>query len=282
MSEKQVSAVIRIEGGVADDGKIDLHDAAGFISGLARATNITAHAFANDGKIRRQAQNAHGARAYLNSSRKGCFEEQIDIIFEDKIVAEIGHTVLASVYWDFLTWTWSAAIGIEYEPQTPRVRRFADANDVFIDEIADMLEAPMKSFHKALEADRSMTMVLSRPRGSDVLMFNHHSLDYVTTREEKAESEYIKGNVTRFNVLSNHGRMYSDVEKRVISFVIPFDDSRLESLALDSMQSKVKGEDAKLYFKVVKIVSAHGVTKRYQVHDILNSADVNELRASDN
>ena len=281
MADKQVSALIRIEGGIADEGKIDLHDAAGFISGLARATNITAHAFANDGDIRKKAQNAHGVQAYLHSSRKGCFEEQVDIVFDDKTVADVGHTVLHNVFWDFLTWTWSAAIGIEYEPQTPRVRRFAVNNDVFIDEIADMLEVPMKHLHKALEADRKMTMVLSRPRGADILLFTHDSLDYVTTREEKTESEYIRGNVTRFNVLSNHGRMYSDPEQRVVSFFIVQEDARLKSLAIASMKSKVDGDDGKLYFKVTKIVSAHGVVKRYHVQDILRAGDMDLLRSSD-
>ena len=139
----------------------------------------------------------------------------------------------------------------------------------------------MKSLHKALEADRDMVMFLSRPRGDDVIKFTHESLDYVTTREEKTETEYIKGNVTRFNVLSNHGRMYSDIEKRVISFFIPHDDARLKSLALASMKSKVDGDDGKLYFKVTKIMSAHSVVKRYQVYDILRASDMNMLRASD-
>ncbi|MFJ1471057.1 DUF7946 domain-containing protein [Massilia orientalis] len=273
MSEKQVSLLVRIEGGVADEGRIDLHDAAGFVNGLARATNIVAHAFANDGDIRRKAQGAHGAKAYLHSSRKGCFEEQVDIVFEDKVVADVGHSVLTNVFWDFLTWTWSAAIGAEYEPQTPRVRRISEANDVFIDEIADMLEAPMKSLHKSLEADRSMTMYLSRPRGDDIIKFTHDSLDYVTTREELTETKYITGNVTRFNVLSNHGRIYSDVEKRVLSFVLAESDTRLSGLAITSMQAKNDGDDGKMHFKVGKIISAQGVTKRYKVYDILPMDD---------
>jgi hypothetical protein len=46
VAEKDISALIRIEGGIADDGKIDIYDAAGFINGLARSINIVAHAFA--------------------------------------------------------------------------------------------------------------------------------------------------------------------------------------------------------------------------------------------
>lgn len=274
MSEKQVSALVRIEGGVADEGVLDIHDAAGFITGLARATNIVAHAFANDGAIRRKAQGAHGVRAYLHSSRKGCFEEQVDIVFEATIVADVGHSVITNVFWDFLTWTWSAAIGVDHNPQTSRVRRIAEANDVFIDEISDMLESPMKSLHKALEANRTMTMFLSRPRGEDVIKFTHESLDYVTTREEQTESEYIRGNVTRFSIISDHGRMYSDIERRIISFVLAYEDSRLSSLALASMKDKVDGDEGKMFFKVTKVVSAQGIVKRYLVHDILRADEV--------
>ena len=81
-STKDLTMLFRVEGGTADEGRLDLHDASMTLLGLARAVNITTHAFANENDLRTRANAAKGAQAFVHSSRKGCFEEQIDIVFE--------------------------------------------------------------------------------------------------------------------------------------------------------------------------------------------------------
>ena len=99
---KDLSMLFRVEGGSADDGRLDLHDASAMLLGLARAVNITAHAFANDNDLRTRANTAKGAQAFVHSSRKGCFEEQIDIVFDKRVVQANGHSVLARNFWDYM------------------------------------------------------------------------------------------------------------------------------------------------------------------------------------
>lgn len=270
MGEKEVSALIRIEGGIADDGKIDIYDAAGFINGLARSINIVAHAFANDEEIRKKAQAAHGSHAFLHSSEKGCFEERVDVVFEPKIVLNVGHSVIANNFWDYLTWCWTVAGGQTYVPETPFVKKVMQRDSEFVYEMADALETAMQSLHKPIARDRRMVMYLNRPRVGDVLMLDENSLDYVTTREEQVETDYIIGNVTRYSIVSDLGRLFSDRDERIISFKFAdAEESRLKGLAIDSMRSRVDGEAGKMHFKVSKVVSAQGIVKRYIVHDIL-------------
>lgn len=272
VAERDVSALIRIEGGIADDGKIDIYDAASFINGLARSINIVAHAFANDGEIRKKAQAAHGSHSFLHSSQKGCFEERVDVVFDAKTVVKIGHSVIANNFWDYLTWCWATAAGKNYEPTTSFVQKVMQRDEDFIFEMADALETAMQSLHKSLARDRTMKMYLNRPRVGDMLMLDDKSLDYVTTREEQIDTDYILGNVTRYNVLSDLGRLYSDNDGKVISFrFADSEEARLKGLALDSMRSKVDGEAGKMHFKVSKVVSAHGVVKRYIIHDVLKA-----------
>ncbi|PJJ20743.1 hypothetical protein CLU90_4004 [Janthinobacterium sp. 67] len=272
VAEKDISALIRIEGGIADEGKIDIYDAAGFINGLARSINIVTHAFANDEHIRKQAQAAHGSHSFLHSSIKGCFEERIDVVFDAKTVVKIGHSVIANNFWDYLTWCWAIAAGQEYDPTTSFVKKIKQKDEDFVFEMGDALETAMQGLHKSIARDRSMVMYLSRPRVGDVLKLDATSLDYVTTREEQVETGYILGNVTRYSVISDLGRLYSDNDNRIISFrFADSEESRLKGLAIDSMRSKVDGEAGKLHFKVSKVVSAQGVVKRYIVHDILKA-----------
>lgn len=270
MNEKEISLILRLEGGIADEGLLDVYDAANTIYGLARAVNLVSHAFANEEEVRKKNQNAHGAKAFVHSSKKGCFEEQIDIRFDEKITKKIGHSVMANVFWDYITWTWSHSVGQQYEPETFQVKKIASKNDLFIYEISDALESPMQLMHRAVARDSNVTVFLSRPRVGDALKFGQDTLDYVSTREEQTETEYIIGNITRVNVLSHFGRLFSDEEGRVVSFELAHpDDTRVRGLSLKSMQEHNEGNAGKMYLKVSKIVSAQGVVKRYIVHDIL-------------
>jgi len=163
MSEKEVSLILRLEGGIADEGLLDVYDAANTIYGLARAVNLVSHSFANDEEVRKKNQSAHGAKAFIHSSKKGCFEEQVDIRFDTKTVQKIGHSVLVNTFWDYLNWTWHASVGFLYEPKTPQVIKIAEANDLFIYEIADALESPMQLIHKAISHDNSINRLLKYP-----------------------------------------------------------------------------------------------------------------------
>jgi hypothetical protein len=268
--KKEVNLILRLEGGIADEGLLDVYDAANTIYGLARAINLVSHSFANNEEVRKKNQNAHGAQAFIHSSKKGCFEEQVDIRFDQKIVNNIGHSVLANTFWDYLNWTWHASVGSSYEPKTAHVRKISAKNDLFIYEIADALESPMQLIHRAISHDNSIKAFLSRPRVGDSLELTSDTLDYVSIREEQTQSEYILGNITRVNVLSQFGRLFSDEEGRVISFELANpEDKRTRGLALRSMQNHNDGETGKMHLKVTKIVSAQGIVKRYIVHDIL-------------
>jgi hypothetical protein len=270
MEEKVISAVLRIEGGLADNGILDIYDASSTIYGMARATNIIAHSFANQEEVRTRASSAHGSQTFIHSSKKGCFEEQIDIRFDQSVVSKMGHSVLANNFWDYMVCSWAAAIGLPQDPMTPYVQKILKQDEDFFHVIADALETPMQKIHEPIKRESEVKIFLSRPRIGDVLTLNQDSLDYVTVREEQEKTSYIVGNVTRYNVLSDFGRLYSDAEGRVISFRLAHrDDARVRSLAIKSMQDIAQDEEGKINFKVSGVVSAQGVVKRYIVHDIL-------------
>lgn len=269
MLNKEVNAIIRIEGGIADEGLLDIYDAANTISGLARAVNLVAHSFANDEVVRTRAQNAHGSRAYIRASTKGCFEENVDIRFTPKTIKKIGKTVIVGNFWDYLTLCWLAAVGKEHVPTTPFVHQVLKNNELFIHEIADALEVPMQLLHKSIATDQETRIFLHRPRVGDVMTLDSSTLEYVSIRDESEDRYEIVGNVTRFNVLSYFGRLYSDNDNRVISFRLSERSAqRLKSIAVSSMQEVANDEEGKRVFDVTPVVSSHGVVKRYIVHDI--------------
>lgn len=271
--EKKISLSIRIEGGWADEGMINIYDAGQTITGLARSLNAVAHAVANEGEIRSHLDHAVGAEAYIHAAKKGCFEEQVDIFFDKESLDKIGHSVITNVFWDYLNFSWASATGQEYEPQTPNLIRLIEKDPSFQDRMAITLESPMASMLKAINSEDEVTITLSRPRVDDMLTFDSDSLDYVTVINVTTDLEWVRGNVTRYNVISDFGRLFSDNEDRIISFELLNSEInvRARALCVESMAKKVDGEEGKIWFQVAKVITSNGHVKRYLVHDILES-----------
>jgi hypothetical protein len=268
-SEKEVNAIIRVEGGTADDGMLEIYDAATMIHGIARAVNIVAHAFSKDEEIRVKAHNAHGVKTLLHSSKKGCFEEQIDIIFSHKLAAKIGHSVISSHFWDYLNYCWSMAVGVDYAPTSSHLRNILEKDEDFGYIVGDALESAMLELHKPIARDSKVRIFVARPRVGDMLTLTKDTLAFVNTRTENTERLTFSGNVTRFNVLSDFGRLFSNSEKRVVSFKLAEAESnKMQKLVIQSMKDRVEGKGGRLIFQASQVLSSQGLVKRYVVHNI--------------
>ena len=269
-SDKEVSAVIRVEGGTADDGMLEIYDAAAMIHGVARAINIVAHSFSTDEEeIRVKAHTARGVKTLLHSSKKGCFEEQVDIVFSKKLASKIGHSVIVGNFWDYLAYCWSASIGNIHEPISSHLSKILSKDEDFFYIIGDALESAMQDVHKPISRDGKVKIYLSRPRVGDILELNKESLAYITTRTEESEILEFTGNVTRFNVLSDFGRLYSNKEERIVSFKLAEKNNKaMQKNVVQSMQDKIDDKGGKLKFHASQVLSSQGLVKRYVIHDI--------------
>jgi hypothetical protein len=267
---KELSLTIRFEGGSADDGRLPIYDAAAAVTGLARSLNIVSHSFANEEELRKRADHANGVSILLQASKKGCFEEQVDIQFDESVCRRVGPSVIVNHYWDYLTWCWSTAVGVDYEPQSTYLKKIVDNDNAIIYEIADALESSMAKMQRPIETDSKISLILARPRLGDIMTLDSNSLLYVTTSKESSETENITGNVTKFNILSGFGRLYDDELQRTVSFQSIEDPSqRLKTLLVKSMQQRLKGKKGKLNFLVRTINNAQLTVKRYIVHDAI-------------
>jgi hypothetical protein len=266
---RDLTMLFRVEGGTADDGRLDLHDASVALLGVARAVNITTHAFANGNEVRVRANSATGAKAFIHSSRKGCFEEQIDIVFDSKVVTANGSSVLARNFWDYLDFFWCAANGLPAQSSSSKLRKILEHDPHIKEVMADALEAAMLEMHRPIVKNSSMKIFVSRPRGPDAIMLNQSTLRYVETREIPSKIETITGNVTKFNVLSDFGRIYSDEEQRTISFRLSSQiDRASKQLLLDSMKAVVDDKSGRLVFRTRRVVNAQDETKRYIIQTV--------------
>lgn len=259
---------LRIEGGDADHGTLDIYDAANTMYGLARATNIVTHAFCNAEEVRKKGNTALGAKAFIHPSKKGCFEEKIKIVFADAIVQKIGPSVIVKNFFDYLSWCWSESVGITYHPKTPFVKKITRTNSDFIDEIAFSLESPMLLMQKTIKNNRNVNIYIERPAVGDLLQLNDNTFDYVSEIITENIQFNIIGNVTRYNILSDFGRMYSEHDEKVVSFNLKEKSPRIQDLVTKSMNDKTRNMEGKVMFVVSRVTSQSGQLKRYIVHDV--------------
>ncbi len=266
---KPITFKISYHNGDAQSGRLDMYDASVSLQGFAKALSITTHALLNDGEIRKKGHSIKGAKIYINPSRKGSFEELITLAIENKAALAIGTSVVGAVFYDLLKWTWSKTMEVDYEPKTPHVRKLEDRIEPFIGEMEEALEIPLKQAHRPIEQCEEMVVVIKKPRGGEIVRIDSDTLQSVSIQTEPKTIENIKGNVTRYNILSGIGRFYDDKLEKTVSFKMPDNSTRHQSSLITwSLHNAVDHGEGKLILSVKRVVSAKGIVRRYLVQSV--------------
>lgn len=268
MSEtKSLEVVIRYDGSTADSGQLNLYQAAESLDGIARVVNVIVHAFANQGEIRERLTAPEGAQTYLSAAKKGCFEETVTIVFGTEVVNRIKPSVIVGNFWDFLTASISAAIGRDYDPNTPMVRKISEQNDTFFEEIAEELENSLQRLHRPIKSQGAHTITFARPYVRDIVTLDRESLEYVSVRDQERELSYWRGNVTKYNSLSGYGRVYLDELGETIPFKIDRfkENISAQRAAAASMNERVHEEGGKRRIGAYAVRNSLNTLKRLTI-----------------
>lgn len=264
---KKIEFKIAYHGGSAAKGQLELYSAGRSLTGLSRALNITTHAFLNDGNVRVRGDKLHGAQLFITAPVRGSFMESITVVFDDESTKKIGKTKITKLFYDFLTWTWSHAIGkTDATPSSQEIQEIASRQEPFISEISQGLETSLRDIHRPIYQDREMTIVISRPRVGELLRLDESTLDHVAPVQEQDITTDITGNVTKYNSLSGFGRFYDDEAQRTISFDIsPTLDANSKALLTDSLHEWNTKQEGSISIDVKRMLTAHGELKRYTI-----------------
>lgn len=245
-----------------------MYDAAVSFQGFAKALSITAHALLNDGEIRRKGHRLEGGELYINPSRKGSFEQIVTFVITNK--EAIGASIAAAAFYDLIKWTWSKTLDLAYEPETPHVKKLAERIEPFIGEMEEALEIPLEQAHRPIKKNPEMVIALKRQRVGEVIRLDTETLQNVSLQTEPQVTENIKGNVTRYNILSGYGRFYDDSLGKTVSFKVEDDVSSTQKQLLTwSLHFAQETEGAgKILIDAKRILTARGIVKRYIVSNI--------------
>lgn len=186
--------------------------------GLARALAISTHALNSKGEIRHRVESIPDVDFYLHPGQKGSLIEIISIVFSDPIAQSIGTSVVGAAFWDMINYSWRHATGSNPEPTHSRNKKIIKDKEEFANEISDALEIPLQEFHAPIHGDNRISIQIKKPRGEVILELNNDTYNYVTSINEGGVRLDIRGNVTKYNILSGYGRFYDEIEDKTIPF----------------------------------------------------------------
>lgn len=259
------------QGGDANEGRLDLHDAASSLMGLARAINYVVHAYVNNQKVRDRLAKPEGARTYFSGAKKGCFEEHFDVEFEKAAIKRIGPDEIEPNFLDYFNGALSFAVGRDdFEPATPYVRNILQKDKGFFEEIGDRLEEPLRHLHRPLRSGAAETIEVLH-QSDTVFTFDADTLAYFDQEIVDKKLEHLTGNVTRYNGLTGFGRAYIDELEITVSFRIKSFKKNViaQRAASASLNEWVNRKEGKRTFVATRIRSGSGRTKRLVVNEIL-------------
>ena len=211
---------LQIEGNQADEGELDLVDAAAVLEGFAVSLNIVGHAFVHENEVRNRVPVRTDFGTSLTAAKKGCFELQMDISFSEKAIAHHGSSVIVARFWDYLSLSMGVAAGIDYDPLTPWGINLNTEEPFIFDDIASNIEKHLIDVHRPIWSTSAQTVKLVRPKVGDKLVFNRDTLDYISESNVSPDLEYLVGNVTKYNILTGRGRAYFKKYGRTVPFFI--------------------------------------------------------------
>jgi hypothetical protein len=245
-----------------------MYDAAVSFQGFAKALSITAHALLNDGEVRRKGHRIEGGEIFILPSRKGSFEQVVTFVVTNE--GAIGASVVAAAFYDLIKWTWSKTLDFVYEPQTPHVKKLAERIEPFIGEMEEALEIPLEQAHRPIKQDNNVVITVKRQRVGEVIRLDAETLEHVSLKTELEVQKDIRGNVTRYNMLSGYGRFYDDGLERTVSFKIEETISSVKKQYLTwSLHHAQQTEgEGKILIDAKRVVTPRGRVKRYLITDI--------------
>ncbi|WP_439184763.1 hypothetical protein [Carboxylicivirga taeanensis] len=220
MIEKELTFDIRYTGGDAEQNKLSLYDASTSILGLAKALNITAHTLVTKGDVRVKGASVPDVKTFLHPPKKGSFIETVSVVFGDPAVVAIGGSVIASAFYAMLEYSWKIATGQDVQPTNPTVKKIIEKNDLIDLALCDVLEKPLQQMHRPITRDSDMKIQVRRPRVGKVIQFDFNTKEFVSSINEVGRRSGIKGNVTKYNIITGYGRIYVDELNRTIPFNI--------------------------------------------------------------
>lgn len=142
------------QNGTADQHHLDMYDAAISYLGFAKAINITVGAILNK-QVKIKGKQSGGFKVYLDTSKKGSFEQFITIIIDNPTLtaSTIVLGASGSALWDGIKYVFGGVLGT-IQPKPPK--KIFDRIEPILGDLHQALEVPLQEAHRPIVNDDSI------------------------------------------------------------------------------------------------------------------------------
>ncbi|MEB6623346.1 hypothetical protein MXM84_02330 [Acinetobacter pittii] len=269
MNSKNTTLKFKIayQNGIADQHHLDMYDAAISYLGFAKALNITIGAILNK-QVKVKGNNSGGIKVYLETSKKGSFEQFVTIIIENPSLtaSTIVLGASGSALWEGIKFVWGGLLNQVQPKPSPKMM---DRIEPILGELHQALETPLQEAHRPVTNDEALSVEISCGRKQGLIKLDESTLKVISEkRSDKIEDNKI-GNITKYNHISHIGRYYDEA----LDKTIPFHSEALtkyeqELLTWSLHESNKDINQGKLKISAIPIKTVTGKLKRYDFVDI--------------
>lgn len=251
---------ITYQNGDADDHHLDMYDAAISYLGFSKALNITVGAILNK-QVKVKGHHSGGIRVYLETSKRGSFEQLITVSFENPLVVGI----TTNFVWEGIKYVWGSLLN--QAPAAPN-KKVMDRIEPIFDELLQAIETPVQEAHRPIVNDDKIKVDLTCGRKKDTIAFDKSTLKTVSEKVSEKIEEGRIGNITKYSNISCIGRYFDeDLDKTVPFHSEALSQYEQELLTWSLHEANKDITKGKLRITVIPIKTATGKLKRY---DFLN------------
>ena len=263
-----ISFTIKYTSGSKDFDGLDQYYGALSLFGVSQALLISLNAFFNK-EVITQAPSAKGFRLVLGPSKRGSWEQVIQLVITDPQVQTVLGDLGKNALYDLIKYVVGGSVGIpfvvlKHRKSRKRMRDLERENDDLQEKLDDALRrahAPVK--HQGLN--------IHIMGGRTVLVtFNEETLQFIETEVVSEETEIVRCAISRYNTRTGTGRMIVDLDAVSVPF-IPVDRpvKAYNSVLADSLAQLARDRFSPVEAVVSPITDGAGRIKRYRLHRLL-------------
>jgi len=249
------------QNGTADQHHLDMYDASISYLGFVKALNITIGAILNE-KVKVKGNYHSGIKIYLETSKKGSFEQLITVILAnpEATASSVILGISSSALWDGIKYVWGGLLN-QIQPKPPQ--KIMDRIEPILGELQQAIETPLQEAHRPIANDNLINVEITCGRKPGNINFNKSTLRTISEKtSDKLEERH--GNITKYSNISYVGRYYDEKLEKTV----PFDSDALSKseqalLTWSLHESNIDVTQGKLKITAIPIKSATGKLRRY-------------------
>ncbi len=213
MPNTVVKLKLKFTGADARNHRLDFYDATYSLYGFARALQITMDLFVNK-RVIKKANTTKNFKSYMLTSKEGSFEQ--DILYL------LASGVAVNAVYDFIKYVFKQAISSERVRLNRQQSLMHTEYEPYFDKITEVIKNPLLDAHRVIKMNPSCKISLIAEKenssNSTLVNFNYDTYCYLSQEENNDDIIVETGNITKYNVLTQNGRVYLTSYGRVISF----------------------------------------------------------------